>query len=101
MSSLEPVDSAKDLQNGDPEYPSSPPGRIRQLGAISGFLVILLLDFLALDDITTAGAWIPEILILFASIPALGTLGYYGLKNPEPKRRLKAGEEEKMVKLPG
>ena len=35
---------------------------------------ISVLDLLALDDVTTAGAWMPEIVFLIASIPALVTL---------------------------
>ena len=57
-------------------------GRIRRVGSISGFLVILVLDLLALDDITTAGAWMPEFVWLLASIPALVTLGHFALKSP-------------------
>ena len=55
-------------------------GRIRQLGSGAGFLTISMMDLLALEDITTAGAWMPDIVFLIASVPALVTLGYFALR---------------------
>ena len=52
-------------------------GSVRRLGSGIGLATITLLDLLALDDITTAGAWMPEIAFLIASVPALITLAYF------------------------
>jgi hypothetical protein len=52
-------------------------GSVRRLGSAIGLVTITLLDLLALDDITTAQAWMPEIGFVIASVPALITLGYY------------------------
>lgn len=57
-----------------------PYGSVRRLGSGIGLATILLLDFLALDDITTAGAWMPEIVFVIASVPALITLAYFLLR---------------------
>ncbi len=65
----------------------SPPGRLRRLGSAIGLATISLLDLLALEDITTAGAWMPEIVFLIASVPALITLGHYVLWRPDPETR--------------
>ena len=51
-----------------------PSGTVRRLGSAIGLATISVLDLLALDDVTTAGAWMPEIVFLIASIPALVTL---------------------------
>lgn len=63
-------------------------GSVRRLGSGIGLTTIVLLDLLALDDITTAGAWMPEIAFLIASVPALITLTYFLLRSsstlPEP-----------------
>ena len=53
---------------------------IRRLGSSIGLVTIGFLDLLALDDITTAGAWMPEIGFVIASIPALITLGYFAFR---------------------
>ena len=72
-------------------------GNVRRIGSISGFIMFLILDFLALDDITTAGAWMPEILVILCSIPALVTLGYYALKPRGPQRRLEGDTSGKAL----
>lgn len=59
-------------------------GPVRRLGSGLGLATVLLLDLLALDDITTAGAWMPEILFLITSVPALITLAYF-LFRPGPR----------------
>ena len=46
---------------------------------------LTLLDLLALDDITTAGAWMPEIGFVIASVPALITLSYFAFRGPTTK----------------
>lgn len=51
----------------------------------SGLVVLLILDLLALDDITTAGAWFPEVAFLVVSIPALFTLGAKVLRQSTPE----------------
>jgi len=56
---------------------TSPPGSLRRLGSAIGLVTISMLDLLALDDITTAGARMPEIGFVVASIPALVTLAYF------------------------
>ncbi len=50
---------------------------VSRLGAAIGLVAITLLDLLALGDITTAGAWMPEIGFLMASVPALVVLTYF------------------------
>ena len=55
---------------------------VRRLGSAIGLVTITLLDLLALDDITTAGAWMPEIGFLIASVPALVTLAYFTFRPP-------------------
>ncbi len=52
-------------------------GPIRRLGSGIGVATIGVLDLLALEDITTAGAWMPEIGFLIASLPALIVLIYF------------------------
>ena len=72
------------------------PGRLWPIGSASAFAVVLLLDLMALDDITTAGAWMPEILFLFASIPALITTGHYTFRkreSPGPPRLEETDED--------
>ena len=54
-----------------------PTGAVRRLGSATGLATLVLLDLLALDDITTAGAWLPEIGFIVASVPALVTLAYF------------------------
>ena len=51
--------------------------RIGRLGAAIGLVTITLLDLLVLDDITTAGAWMPEIGFVITSVPALMVLTYF------------------------
>ena len=60
------------------------------MGSAIGLATITLLDLLALDDITTAGAWMPEIGFVIASVPALITLAYFTFRRPslEPPRSL-------------
>jgi hypothetical protein len=53
------------------------PAPVRRLGSGIGLATISVLDLLALDDITTAGAGMPEIGFVVASIPALVTLAYF------------------------
>jgi hypothetical protein len=62
-------------------------GPIRRLGSGIGLATIGILDLLALEDITTAGAWMPEIGFLIASVPALIVLVYFLLARS-------TGEEE-------
>ena len=50
---------------------------VGRLGSAIGLVTITLLDLLALDDITTAGAWMPEIGFVIMSISALMTLMYF------------------------
>jgi len=57
----------------------------------SGIVTIGLLDFLALDDLTTAAGGMPEIVFLFASIPALITLGVKALAKPRQGDELERG----------
>lgn len=65
-----------------PEEGGAPPGVLRRLGSLAGLGTISILDLLALDDITTAGAWMPEILFVIASVPALVVLAYYAFRSP-------------------
>jgi len=69
---------------------------IRRIGSSIGLATIGLLDLLALDDITTAGAWMPEIGFVLASIPALIVLGYYAFR-----RSGRAGPEGEPVREEG
>ena len=50
---------------------------VGRLDSAIGLVTITLLDLLALDDITTAGAWMPEIGFVIMSIPTLMTLTYF------------------------
>lgn len=77
--SLEPRDAKTTA--APPSTP--PPAPIRRLGSGIGLVTIGLLDLLALDDITTAGAWMPEIGFLIASIPALIVLAYFLFSRPD------------------
>jgi len=70
-------------------------GPVRRLGSGIGLGTVLLLDLLALDDITTAGAWMPEIGFLIASVPALITLAYF-LFRSGPER---VGLEDRAPRL--
>ena len=51
----------------------------------SGVVVLLILGLFALDDITTAGSWFPEVAFLVVSIPALFTLGAKAVKPSTPE----------------
>lgn len=84
----EPMTSLETRQPSEVE--GEAPGTLRRIGAISGLITILVLDLIALDDITTAGAWMPEILVLLASIPALVTLGHLS-KRPGSRGPLGTG----------
>ena len=44
--------------------------RIGRLSAAIGLAALTLLDLLAMDDITTAGAWVPEIGFVMARLPS-------------------------------
>jgi len=61
-----------------------PTGYGRRLGSGIGLATISILDLLALDDITTAGAWVPEIVFLIASIPALVVLAFFTFRSQGP-----------------
>lgn len=70
----------------DPANRREPPagfGPVRRMGSAAGFLTIAALDLLALDDITTAGAWMPEIAMVLVSIPALLVLAWFVVR-PSP-----------------
>lgn len=56
--------------------PEPPPTAVRKIGGGSGLVALCLLDLLALEDLTTAGAWMPELAFLIASVPALVALLY-------------------------
>ena len=60
---------------------------VRRIGSGIG-----VLDLLALEDITTAGAWMPEIGFVIASIPALIVLGYYTFRRGSMAGRTEAKE---------
>ncbi len=66
-------------------------GSVRRLGSAIGLVTITLLDLLALDDITTAGAWMPEIGFLIASVPALVTLAYFTFRRSPSRPELPGG----------
>lgn len=70
----------------------STPGSVRRLGSATGLVTLVLLDLLALDDITTAGAWMPEIGFVVASVPALVTLAYYTFRRTGRSAVLPEGE---------
>ena len=84
-------------ENSDPDPGSHSPGHLWRIGSASLLLIVLVLDFLALDDITTAGAWMPEILFLIASIPALVTAGYYTFRRSPERKGLPPGETDKTL----
>ncbi len=62
---------------------------VRRLGSAIGLVTITILDLLALDDLTTAGAWIPEMVFLVASVPALVSLGYFTFRRSASRRELR------------
>ena len=84
-------------EGNDPDLGSQSPGHLWRIGSASLFLIVLVLDFLALDDITTAGAWMPEILFLIASIPALVTAGYYTFRRSPKRKSLPSGETDRTL----
>ena len=67
-------------------------GSVRRLGSGIGLVTIALLDLLALDDITTAGAWMPEIGFLIASVPALVTLANFTFRRSSSRPELRGGD---------
>jgi hypothetical protein len=69
----------------------------RRLGSAIGLVTITLLDLLALDDITTAGAWMPEIGFVIASVPALITLAYFTFRRPPSSRQLESGPSRERL----
>lgn len=76
------------------EVGGAPPGALRRLGSVIGLGTLSILDLLALEDITTAGAWMPEIAFVIASVPALIVLGYYAMRRSgdRPQRITSGGE---------
>ena len=77
-------------ETGSP--PAKTTGSTRRLGSAIGLATISFLDLLALDDITTAGAWMPEIVFIIASIPALLVLGNFVLRRPAGRNEGAADE---------
>lgn len=79
-------DSLKVPEGGDlaSRRALSPTLPVRRVGSAIGLTTISLLDLLALDDITTAGAWMPEIAFVIASVPALIVLAYFTFKRISP-----------------
>lgn len=67
-----------------PHETERPLPSVRRLGSAIGLVTITFLDLLALDDITTAGAWMPEIAFVIASVPALITLAYFTVRRARP-----------------
>lgn len=67
----------------------SPTLPVRRVGSAIGLTTISLLDLLALDDITTAGVWMPEIAFVIASVPALIVLAYFTFKRAPPSDPLR------------
>ena len=64
-----------------PEKRALSTGSFRRAGSAIGLVTITLTDLVALDDITTAGAWLPEVGLLIASVPALVTLAYFTFRD--------------------
>jgi hypothetical protein len=75
----------------------SSPGSVRRLGSAAGLVTLVLLNLLALDDITTAGAWMPEIGFVVASVPALVTLAYYTFRRPGRSAALPEAESPRRL----
>ena len=67
-------------------------GSVRRLGSVTGLVTLVLLDLLALDDITTAGAWMPEIGFIVASVPALVVLAYFAFRRTQRPSALPEAE---------
>lgn len=80
-----------------PEGAGGSESSTRRLAALSGVITILILDLLALDDITTAGAWAVEFAFLVASVPALLFLGHMALKKPRERGELEEGEARREL----
>lgn len=79
-----------------PEEEAAGHGTTSRLAALSGMIGILILDLLALDDITTAGEWVPEFAFLVASLPALLFLGHMALKRPRSAPELEEGRRARL-----
>jgi hypothetical protein len=62
-------------------------GNVRRLGSAVGLATISVLDLIALDDITTAGAWMPEIVFVIGTIPALVTMAYFVFHKPSSTKK--------------
>lgn len=77
------------------------PGPIRRTGSLIGVLFLSVVDLLALDDITTAGAWMPEILFVLVSIPALVVLGRDLLPRSGPGGLKRAAPADALATGPG
>ena len=75
-------------------------GSVRRLGSAIGLATITLLDLLALDDITTAGAWMPEIGFLIASVPALVTLAYFTFRRSPSRLQPSADDSSHRLTPP-
>jgi hypothetical protein len=79
MSALENYDRQNKpvVQEEAPLY-----GSVRRLGSAVGLATVSVLDLIALDDITTAGAWMPEIVFVIGTIPALVAMAYFVFHKP-------------------
>ena len=75
--------SLREQDKASVESPSTtlPALNVRRFGSAIGLGALSVVDLLALDDITTAGAWMPEIAFLVASVPALIVLAYYTFRS--------------------
>jgi hypothetical protein len=77
-----------------------PTGSVRRLGSATGLAALALLDLLALDDITTAGAWLPEIGFIVASVPALVTLAYFTFRRARDRPSLSEADPPALLSPP-
>lgn len=92
LSTASPHGGVEERPGGSVRAPSDDEGGMegatRRLAALSGVITILILDLLALDDITTAGEWAVEFAFLVASLPALLFLGRMALRKPRDAAQL-------------
>lgn len=73
---------------------------MKRIALISGMFALLVLDLLALEDITTTSDWKVEAVFLLASIPALLTFAHY-LRRDRPGSQRRSRQADAETREPG
>lgn len=73
---------------------------MKRIALLSGMFTLVVLDLLALEDITTTSDWTVEVVFLIASIPVLLTFAHYLRRDRRASER-KSQEADAEAEEPG